>query len=432
MSLRMPCRVGKQCLTGVLLAANLLAGASLLFRSGNAAAQTLAPRDVARGTTVETRSRPDYDPLGVRLGGFRLDGSVEAGAGYDSNLFGRKSNVRGDGYATELGRVSLNSDWTRHAVGVSANTEARQYFSERNQDWTDYTIGGFGRYDFSADTNIDLAYRHYQQHFDVYNFDVQAAGVGQPVPYTSDEVQSTASTRFNRVGVLATGLYRTYRFDDVSLGTTRTPVSLNDFNTAIGAVGATYALAEGRFVTAIVRLQDIKYTNQVSRERDSFTWEGLVGFQYDFDGVWQGRVGVGWRQRKYEGNIKTLEGLALEGQLTYIPSQLTTVTLRVARTIEESIRRDAVSYLRTTGGIRVDHELLRNVILGGEARADRREYTSPRENATDGVLQFDARYLLNRNIALVGTYAYSRRLENTGGFQEYDRNIVQVRLRVAL
>lgn len=427
MSLRMPCRVGKPLLTGALLTAALLAGGG-----SGAAAQTLAPRDVARGTTVESRSRPDYDPLGVRLGGFRLNGSVEAGAGYDSNLFGRPSNVTGDGYATEAGNVSLNSDWTRHAVGVSASMESRQYFTQNDLDWNDYNIGGFGRYDFSADTNVDVAYRHYQQHFDVYNFDVQAAGIARPVPYNSDEVQATTSTRFNRVGLLATGLYRTFRFEDVNLGTARTAVSLNDFDTAIGAVGATYALSEGRFLTAIVRLQDIKYSNAISRARDSLTWEGLLGFQYDFDGFWQGRIGVGWRQRNYEGNIKTLEGLALEGSLTYIPTQLTTVTFSAARTIEESIRRDAVSYLRTTAALRVDHEFLRNVILGGEVRADRREYDSPRQKATDGVLQFDARYLLNRNIALVGTYAYSQRLENTGGFQEYDRNLIQLRLRLAL
>lgn len=421
MSLRIP-----GCAAVAALAAMLVGGPS------GAAAQTLAPRDVARGVTVESRARPDYDPLGVRLGGFRLDGQVEAGAGYDSNLFGRRNNVVGDGYASEAGNVALASDWTRHAVGVSANMQSRQYFSQRNQDWNDYNIGGFGRYDFSADTRVDFAYRHYQEHYDVYNFDVQAAGIGRPVPYNSDEVQTTGSTRFNRIGLLATGLYRTYRFDNIAIGTTRTPVSLNDFNTAIGAFGATYALAEGRNVTAIVRLQDISYTNQVSQGRNSFTWEGLLGFQYDFDGVWQGRIAVGWRRRDYEGRIKTLEGAALEGQLTYIPTQLTTVTFRVARTIEESIRRDAVSYIKTTGGVRVDHEFLRNVILGGELRADRREYNSPNETATDGVFQFDARYLFNRNVALIGTYSHARRLEHTGGFQEYDRDLVQLRLRVAL
>jgi hypothetical protein len=398
-----------------------------------ASAQGVAPRDVERGVTVESRPRRDYDPLGVRLGGFRLDAAAEAGLGWDSNLFGRERNIRSDGFATQSGSLSLNSDWSTHAVGVSGSVDSRQYFRESDQDWTDWNVGGFGRYDFSADTNIDARYRHYREHLDVYNFDVQTAGISQPVPYDSDEVQVTGVTRFNRVGLLGTGSYRTYRFQDTTLAGVPQPVSNNDFDTVIGAVGTTYAFAPGRHITGVVRVQDINYSKSVSNGRDSFTWEALVGFQYDFDGVWQGRLAFGWRQRDYRSpTIKMLEGPAVEGQLTWSPSLLTTVSFNVARTIEESIRLDAVSYQRTTAAARVDHEYLRNVILGAELRADRREYSSPNQTATDGVATLSARYLLNRNMAVLGTYSFYKRLESSGGVPEYDRNLLQLRLRIAL
>ena len=108
------------------------------------------------------------------------------------------------------------------------------------------------------------------------------------------------------------------------------------------------------------------------------------------------------------------------------------MTLNVARTIEESIRQDAVSYERTTGGIRVDHEFLRNVILGAELRADRREYDRPTATATDGVAQLSGRWLLNRSVSVSGVYEYYRRIESSGGGDEFGRNLVQVRLRIAL
>ncbi|MBD0273868.1 MAG: outer membrane beta-barrel protein, partial [Acetobacteraceae bacterium] len=166
---------------------------------------------------------------------------------------------------------------------------------------------------------------------------------------------------------------------------------------------------------------------------DSFTWVALLGFEYDFDGVWAGRIGVGYQQRNYNSPlIKTLEGPAVEGRLSWSPTQLTTFTLNVARTLEESIRQDAVSYVRTTGGVRVDHEFLRNIILGGEVRVDRREYERPNQTATDGVLEVNSRWLLNRSLSVVGSYAYNRRLEATGGFLEYERHLVQARLRIAL
>ena len=66
----------------------------------------------------------------------------------------------------------------------------------------------------------------------------------------------------------------------------------------------------------------------------------LGGFTYDFDGVWQGRIAVGWRERNYKDpNLKNFAGPAVEGQLTWAPTLLTTVRFNVARTIEESIRR---------------------------------------------------------------------------------------------
>ncbi len=398
-----------------------------------AEAQSVAPQEVARGVTVLNRPRPDFDPLGIRLGSFRLDGAVEAGGGYDSNVYGRQANVKSSGYATEAGVLSINSDWTQHAVGASASTQERQYLTRNSLDWTDYNVGGFGRYDFAADTNIEARYRHYREHLDVYNFDVQTAGIVQPVPYDSDEVAVTGTTRLNRFGLLATGVYRTYRFEDVLIGGVRNKVSQQSFNSAVGAFGGSYAIADGRYVTAIMRFQDINYTNSVSTGRDSFTYEALLGFQYDFDGVWQGRAAIGWRHRDYRSAaIKPLEGLAAEGSLTWQPTRLTTVTANVARTIEESIRQNAVSYTRTQGGIRVDHELFRNVLLMGDVRLDNRVYQSPNQSATDLVFTAGPRWLINRNLSLSASYSYARRIQSSGGIQEYDRNVLEVRLRVAI
>lgn len=399
---------------------------------GEAFAQLGTVQDVARGVTVNTRPRTDYDPLGVRLGGFRLDGAVEVGPGWDSNLFGRRQNVVSDGFVDERANVDLRSDWTNHAVGVSVTSDNRQYFSRSDLDYNDWSLGGFGRYDFSIDANVQATYRHYRDHLDIRNSDVQAAGFTQPVAYDSDEFQVSAQQRFNRVGVLAIGTYRTYQFEDTTIAGIRNPVSQNSFNTAVGALGVSYSLAPGRLLNLIGRLQDIKYTNDVSRDRDSFTWEALGGFEYDFDGVWQGRINVGWRQRQYSGPIKSLEGPAVEGSLTWAPTQLTTVRADVSRTIEESIRNDAVSYQRTQAGLVVDHEYLRNVILTGDSRIDRREYESPNQRATLWQNTLQARYLLNRNMQVIGSYSYIHRIEATNGFVEYSRNVLQVRLRFAL
>lgn len=406
-----------------------------------ALAQATPRGETARGTTVADRARGDFDPVGVRLGAFRLDAAAELGMGYDDNLFGTSRGKTADGYSSWLAETSIASDWSRHAIGATARVEQRRYLQEGAQDWTDYTVGLFGRYDVNAETNVEARYNRVQEHLEVSSVDVQQAGLSRPIPYYYDEVQGQATTRFNRIGVTAIGNWRGYRFDDVDLGGTQPQpsgqrqgdVSRFDFNSTLGALGLSYALAPGRFINVIGRVQEIKYQSSAQSGRDSMTYEGLAGFTYDFDGVWRARVAIGYRQRDYDGpGLKTLSGPAFEGDVTWQPTQLTTVTFQGRRTIEESIRNNATSFTRTLGQVRVDHEYLRNVILGVELGLDRREYDQPSEQATDGFAILSARYLLNRNVSLVGSYQHARRLDASSGVQEFDRNLIQLRLRIAL
>jgi hypothetical protein len=407
-----------------------------------ALAQATPRGETARGTTVADRAREDFDPVGVRLGAFRLDAAAELGMGYDDNLFGTSRGKTADGYSSWLAETSIASDWSRHAIGATARVEQRRYLQEGAQDWTDYTVGLFGRYDVNAETNVEARYNRVQEHLEVSSVDVQQAGLSRPVPYYYDEVQAQATTRFNRIGVTAIGNWRGYRFDDVDLGGPQATqpqtalqgqVSRFDFDSTLGALGLSYALAPGRFVNVIGRAQQIKYSNAAQSSRDSMTYEGLAGFTYDFDGVWQARVAIGYRQRDYEGpGLKTLSGPAFEGDVTWQPTLLTTVSFQGRRTIEESIRDNATSFTRTLGQVRVDHEYLRNVILTAELGVDRREYEQPSQQATDGFAILSARYLINRNVSLVGSYQHARRLDSSMGVQEFDRNLFQLRLRIAL
>ncbi|MGG5811203.1 outer membrane beta-barrel protein [Falsiroseomonas sp. CW058] len=376
----------------------------------------------------------------MRLGAFRWNAAAELGLGYDDNLFGSRRNRRSDGYSTWLAETGISSDWSRHAVGATARIEQRRYWENTALDWTDYTVGAFGRYDVNADTNVELRYNRVQEHLETDSIDVQQAGISRPVPYYYDEAQVQGATRFNRIGLTAIGNWRRYRFDDVDLGGTvpaGTPnpgeLSRFDFNSLLGALGLSYEFAPGRFANLIGRFQDIRYDNSSQSGRDSKTYEALGGLTYDFDGIWQARFALGYRQRDYEQpGLKSLSGPAFEGEVTYQPTLLTTFSLSARRTIEESIRNNAVSFTRTQAQFNVDHEYLRNVILGLELQLDRREYDQPSQQATDGVAILSARWLINRRFSVVTSYQHARRLDSSAGVQEFDRNLVQVRLRIAL
>ena len=418
----------------------LLAGFGFIIMPVLAQAQGVPRGEAARGVGVADRAREDFDPVGIRLGSFRADASAELGMGYDSNILGTNTNRESDGFASLGAQAGIRSDWSSHALGLTGRILQRSYFQESAQDWTDFAVGVSGRYDITPDTSVSGAYNFVQEHLSSTSIDVQQAGLSRPVPYTYNEVVAQAQTRLNRVGLLVQGNWRGYRFEDVDSGPATTPgatppgeVSVYDFDSAIGAVGMNYALGPGRYVNLVLRYQNINYLNSAQSARDSDTWAGLVGFTYDFDGIWGFNGEVGYMERDYSGaGLKNLSAPAFTGTVRWQPTLLTTVTGTLERSVRESIRGNAVSYVATTGALRVDHEYLRNVILGGEAGFEWDQYRQPNQQATDLYASVSARWLINRNFSLVASYQYAWRVDASAGFDDYNRNLVQVALRMAL
>lgn len=402
--------------------------------SAPAQAQTALPEAVVQSPTVVGRWRPDYEPYGVRLGGFRLDGSVEVGAGYSDNLAPTAPQKEAGGFLEESVRLALGSNWTRHAINMDVSQAARRYPDHGVLDWTDYEVGLSGRYDIGRASSMGIGYRHIRSHLEVTDFDVQQGGLVQPVPYDSDVVSAAGTAAFNRITLGASVEYRTVRYDDEDAAIAlQQGVDGRDYDRTTGEVSASYSFLPGRDVIVLARVTDISYLQSGQNSRDSRTWEALAGVRYDLTGLWGVRFAIGYRHRDYDDpTLKSVSGPAFEGQLLYLPTQLTTITLTAQRSIEESIRADNVSYTRTLVRLNVDHEFLRNVILRAELRGEHREYDQTSESVTDAVGILSAQIMLNRRVSLLASYQRYQRLDASGGIPEFDQNLFQLRLRVSL
>ncbi len=410
----------------------IVAGCVTAFPEGGAKGQTIGPEATARGVTVMTRPRPEFDPLGVRLPGMRLDASLEGGVGYDDNLLPGQGEKRSGGFVEEAISVSAISDWTRHEVGATITQRTRQHIHDSDLNWNDYAVGLVGRYDIGRASWLRLRYDHIRSHLDVDDFDIQQSAMRTPVPYDTDSVQLAGLAAFNRLSLGSSVEYRWVRYQDVTVDGVRNQVSDDNYQTLLGEFTADYSFLPGRGILGLVRLQDISYDHSSRRGQDSFTWEVQGGFRYDIDSLWRAQFLVGYRHRDYEeAGRKPLSGMAFEGHLILLPTQLSTVTLTARRSIEESIRQDAVSYVRTAARLTWDHEILRNVVLSAGIGVEQRDYQE-QGKVTDAIGVVEARWFLNRNLMLTATYQHTERLSAPSGFEEYGRNEVMIRLRFAL
>ncbi|MFT4252510.1 MAG: outer membrane beta-barrel protein, partial [Caulobacter sp.] len=127
----------------------------------------------------------------------------------------------------------------------------------------------------------------------------------------------------------------------------------------------------------------------------------------------RGQVDAGYMRQSYDdyANISTaskknLDGFSTKTKVEWFPTELTTVTFNAGRTIEESVATGSEGFVSNTGALAVDHELLRNVLLSGQASYGKDDYAGiDREDKRTGA-KASVAYLLNRRVGVFLTYNY--------------------------
>ena len=383
----------------------------------------------ARGVTVLTRPRPLFDPPGLRLGAFRLDTSAELGLGFDDNLLGAQRNRRSSAFSEVGLRGVLRSQWSRHELRFEAGLTDRRFFSSRQLDWRDWLVDAYGRLDVAEGSSLDARVTRQRGNFAVQSLDVAQFGLQRPVVFDEDRFRLGGRTRFNRVELDGFGQYRQVRF---RADGTQAPDFATDYNAWGGGVGVAYRFSPGRALRFDLTAEETATRGRGLTSLDARTWEALVGAVYDFDGVYQFAIGIGYARREFrEPGRRAIAGLGVDRRLTYAPSLLTTVNLRVRRGVDDSVRALGPGFLRSLATVRVDREFRQNVIGSVELGYDLREYRNPSQRAADVLATVSMQWLLNRRASVSASYRHVTRLTSSPGLQEYAQNEFLIRLRLA-
>ena len=139
-------------------------------------------------------------------------------------------------------------------------------------------------------------------------------------------------------------------------------------------------------------------------ERDTKSWEAGVGASYQLTDLITSDVQVGYTRQTYaEGSFNDNEGVGYALDLTWTPTQLTTVRATGSGDWEptSSEGSDAQSNFRSGAGVSVDHELLRNVHLGAHVNYVRDDFSGP-SRTDNGVARGRRRHLLPESKFLCG------------------------------
>lgn len=378
----------------------------------------LAAEDTVRGTTAASMPHPELNPMGVDVGGYTLFPSLIYRGMFDDNVFATDSNKK-SAYTSEFNPViAANSSWGRHALNFRASSEIGINHTFPSEDYVDWDVNTDGSLDVSHDINL-----------------FAGAGIGRDhVPRTApNDVRGTEPTRFDKASFFTRYsqkfgrinsrinlniLRKEYRdvpairlgvpiiIDNSDRDRTQYRLSVRGGYRNVGDEELFMQLQY--FQRDYDRLQDF-----TQLERSSTGLEATVGASFDFSGILHGQLSIGYRSQDYQDPLPDINTPVARALINWNITDLTTVSLDVDRTVQETIDPLFSGYISTTSILNMDHELKRNLVLNLSLYFRDDDYVgiSPakRNDRTYDVIT-GSTYKMNQNLHLSLQYHYMQRV----------------------
>lgn len=377
-------------------------------------AQTLERRD-----TVAERGRPEFDPVGIRVGGMTLLPSVGVELRYDDNIFADDEVKQDDTAIIMVPALVLNSRSARHRAQFGADADLARYSDYDSEDYDDarlWALGAMalGRGEIEGEARLSKLHE---------------------ARTSPDDIRGTGLTEFqqNRFGIAYTYspgrllaradlVYQTLDFDPTP--TAGGSVNNDDRDRSLADLGLRlgYAVSPDYAVYVEARADEIDYDQRADRDgfrRSSEGAEARLGTLLDFTGTTKGEFYVGYLSRDYDdARYSNGEGMTFGGRVDWNITGLTTITAAASRTIDSTTVVGASGITKTELALGVDHELLRNLILSLGLALGTDDFDGLDRSDDLSRFEFGGRYLMNRNLELRFGYLFQDRdtsPESSGG-----------------
>jgi hypothetical protein len=386
--------------------------------------------EIPRGQTVMERPRPDYDPLGIRLGGFLLYPTFGVRQLYTSNVYSTERNTIDDFVTIAEPSVDLRSNWNNHSLTFHADAAIGRYWNETNENFEDFNIAAAGRLDITSLTQVfaSLGYRWLHEE----RSSPDDVGGKKPTEYSITSASIGVQQRFNRLNFRVDGIIDRYNFrDTTAFGGGKIDQDDRDRDHLFLKLRGGYEFTPLREVYFLANFNKRNYDqtrDNAGFERDSYGVEVAAGLRYDLTGITFIDFFLGWSAQDYDDRrLKTARGVSGGLSLIWNVTALTTITGKISREIEETTVNNSSAYFATKAEIRVDHELLRNLILTGYLSYQHDDFAGVSRDDDYFRVGANGRYLFNRNFSTEAGYSFRTRQSNLAN-NDFDEHLIMLRL----
>ena len=361
-----------------------------------------------RGVPITEKPRPDYDAPGIRAGAFMVMPELTLGAEYNDNVYAVRRSRTSDWITTIAPQVDVRSNWTRHSLGLNAGLEGGLYASESDENYLDAHILLDSRIDVLRESFFQANAGFQRLHEERGDPDALGAW-DEPAVYHRTTGDLSYYHGVGKVALSAGAGIVNLDYQKVDLaqgGTDR--LRDRDRNIYNIRARAAYELTPDvqPFVTTSYNWRRYDRRDRVEDEkRDSDGYRVGVGTGFDLGGVTSGEIWAGYMHQNYD-NFKNISGFWYGLSMLWNVTQMTSVQASIQSEVKETFQQDASGIDSVDAGIRIDHELLRNLLVGAFLNHTHNSYKGI--SRTDKYYSFgpSLTYLWNRNLSAEASYTH--------------------------
>ena len=377
---------------------------------------------------VSERPQPEFDPEPVRLGAFLVRSAAELDVSHSDNIFVLSDNEESGTIASLGARVSGTTTWSVHSLGFDILARRNEYLDQGDESNDELRAGLRGRLDISRSLSLGgnvFAEERVEARTDTTNafsadkpIGVSVQGAGLDLNYVNDRVRWTNQLSLRnedfedgRQVLTGSAIDQDYRDRLVTRGRTRLAYAISPDLAVFGQAAYEERSYDGTQVLA-----------GAERSRDSEGYALAAGVDFELQALVRGDVAVGYlNEDKADSFFEDVSGLSFDGRLEWFPTQLTTLTFNGSRQVVDIGLIDAPTAVERRLGVRVDHELLRNVLLTARVGSVSHDFEEIDRSDDRIELGAGATYKLNRNVHLNAFLDYADR-DSSGADTSPDRS----------
>jgi hypothetical protein len=369
------------------------------------AAQAAAQEDV-QARSVAERARPEFTAQPIRAGGLDITPTIDVAAEYNDNIFFESLDPTG-GFITsvELGLMGRDVRPDR-AVTLRVLAGYDAYLDHSNENRLNllasadarFGLGTRTRYHFGAEVN-----RADERRRDIASL----SDSPDPITYTSLRANAGVAQDFGRVSASLDANARSVIYNgSIAIADQTIDLGFRDFEVYGAKARISYSSGGSQRVYVQVSADDRNYSRlapdpdipaNFSLDRSSRGVRIEAGFSHQISELLFFDLRGGYLNQEFaDPALPTVKGIAFEGSLLWNVTPLTSMELTGVRQVDETVDPNLSGLIRTEVSGRIDHELLRNLILTLDGQFAHLSQVGNPAKFDEWEAGFSAQYLVNR------------------------------------